>query len=281
MNDNYLNNQRLLNLLSQYLNKYECSINKSQITKVCSHGVDELTAYKLLLACYLNVDEDRKFTDLYFDKMIHLLNEEDYINNPYYKNIKFNNQKINSWQIKTSKYKAYELFVCDDFKYEGDLLIPQLGFFNKPFNYLAVYDNNRLWMSITPNEINTMKGPIENAKGNVLTFGLGLGYFAYMCSLKEEVKSITIIEKDSSVIKLFKEHILNQFEYKYKINIIQEDAYTFLKTLDESLYDYAFVDIYHDASDGKQTYLNFKEYVNKYKTITFEFWIYQTIKYYL
>ena len=53
-----------------------------------------------------------------------------------------------------------------------------------------------------------MKLPVERAKGKVLTFGLGLGYFAYMCSLKEEVESVTVVEKDKSVIKLFNEIIL-------------------------------------------------------------------------
>ena len=195
-------NNLILNALSIYLNEYECSITPSPIKKVMECGVDELFAYKLLLSNYLAI-ENQEIIDMYFDKMVHKLEVKDYIRNPYYENIPFNNKKIDSWQIKEGKYKPYELFVFDDFKYENDLVIPQVGYFNEPFYYLAVYDNNRLWMSITPNEINTMKQPINNAKGNVLTFGLGLGYFAYMCSLKDDVKSVTIVEKDERVIKLF------------------------------------------------------------------------------
>lgn len=273
-------NNLILNALSIYLNEYECSITPSQIKKVMECGVDELFAYKLLLSNYLAI-ENQEIIDLYFDKMVHKLEVKDYIRNPYYENIPFNNKKNDSWQIKKGKYKPYELFVFDDFKYENDLVIPQVGYFNEPFYYLAVYDNNRLWMSITPNEINTMKEPIDNAKGNVLTFGLGLGYFAYMCSLKDEVKSVTIIEKDERVIKLFKDNILPYFANIEKINIIKEDAYVYLSKMNDDMYDYVFVDIYHDAGDGKEVYLKMNQYRNRFKKTIFEYWIYNTIKHYL
>ncbi len=273
-------NNLILNALSIYLNEYECSITPSQIKKVMECGVDELFAYKLLLSNYLAI-ENQEIIDLYFDKMVHKLEVKDYIRNPYYENIPFNNKKIDSWQIKKGKYKPYELFVFDDFKYENDLVIPQVGYFNEPFYYLAVYDNDRLWMSITPNEINTMKEPIDNAKGNVLTFGLGLGYFAYMCALKEDVKSVTIIEKDERVIKLFKDNILPYFANIEKINIIKEDAYVYLSKMNDDMYDYVFVDIYHDAGDGKEVYLKMNQYRNRFKKTIFEYWIYNTIKHYL
>lgn len=273
-------NNLILNALSIYLNEYECSITPSQIKKVMECGVDELFAYKLLLSNYLAI-ENQEIIDMYFDKMVHKLEVKDYIRNPYYENIPFNNKKIDSWQIKKGKYKPYELFVFDDFKYENDLVIPQVGYFNEPFYYLAVYDNNRLWMSITPNEINTMKEPINKAKGNVLTFGLGLGYFAYMCSLKDDVKSVTIVEKDERVIKLFKDNILPYFVSIEKINIIKEDAYVYLSKMNDDMYDYVFVDIYHDAGDGKEVYLKMNQYRNRFKKTIFEYWIYNTIKHYL
>ena len=40
-------------------------------------------------------------------------------------------------------------------------------------------------MTITPDEIETMKEAVDQAFGNVLTFGLGLGYYAYMVSEKD------------------------------------------------------------------------------------------------
>ena len=74
-------------------------------------------------------------------------------------------------------------------------------------------------MSVTPNEVYTVQPAIDNAKGKVLTLGCGMGYFAYMASLKEEVESITIIELEQDVIDLFENSILPQFENKDKIYI--------------------------------------------------------------
>lgn len=274
-------NKKVLTLLSYYLNDHACAITPSQVKKVAACGVDEAKAFELLLLSYLNI-EDKEFIDLYFKDKIHLLDEKDYLYNPYYQNISFLNKKLGAWEIKKSKYRPYELFVCDDFHYNGNQIIPQLGFFNKPFYYLAVYFQKRLWMSITPNEINTMKKPIEEANGNVLTFGLGLGYFAYMCSLKENVQKITIVEKDENVVILFKQFILPQFAFKEKIHIILDDAYLFLnQKMKDNDYQYVFVDIYHDAGDGKETYLKFKPYEKRFPNTTFCYWIMDTIQYYL
>lgn len=136
-------------------------------------------------------------------------------------------------------------------------------------------------MSVTPNEINTMKEPILKAHGKVLTFGLGLGYFAYMVSVKENVESVTIIEKDASVISLFRKCILPQFKYKEKIKIIESDAFEFLNKLKNGEYDFAFVDIYHDVGDGKEVYLKFKEKETLFSETEFTYWIEKSIKLYL
>ena len=58
----------------------------------------------------------------------------------------------------------------------------------------ALLENDRIWMTITPNEIETMKEPVDGAFGNVLTYGLGLGYYAYMVSEKENVETVTIVD---------------------------------------------------------------------------------------
>lgn len=274
-------NDLILRILSYYLNDHECDIDSEQIKKVMECGVNEELAYKLLFLSYFEI-EDKYFIDMYFKNIFKSLKASDYNNNPYYKNISFDYKKNGTWEIKKASYKPYELFVCNDFKYEDGKVLPQLGFFNETFSFLAVYNNDRLWMSITPNEINTMEKPISKAFGNVLTFGLGLGYFAYMCSLKENVETITIVEKDKDVIDLFTKYILPQFEFKNKIKIINIDAYDFLNNqMNQKEYDYVFVDIYHDASDGKETYLRFKPFEKRFTNTKFDYWIFETIKYYL
>lgn len=180
-----------------------------------------------------------------------------------------------------TSYKPYELFVRDDLIYEEQKIIPQLGFFEKPFYFPAIYQNDVLWMSITPNEINTMKEPINKAFGNVLTFGLGLGYYTYMTSLKDNVNSVTVIEKDANAIFLFKKYILPQFSHPEKVIIIEKDAFAFYNNLVDGLYDFVFVDIYHDVSDGLIIYKKFKETENRFNKTPFSYWIEKSIIKYL
>jgi len=268
-------NEELLKRLAIFLNETPDIIKEHQVLDVAKSGIhDEDASYMLLL---------KEFLDFSFDysKIVKKENPIDYINNPYYKNIKISNKKFNNWTLKYAQYKPYELFVRDDFKEIDDNVYPSLGYFDKPFKYIAVYESNRLWMSITPNEINTMEKSIEEANGNVLVVGLGLGYYSYMVSLKDNVSNITIIEKDINVIKLFNKVLLNQFKYKEKIRIINEDVYEYFKNNDLNQYDYIFVDIYHDVSDGLDVYKKLSKTTNALQNTKTRYWIEDTMKYYL
>lgn len=99
-----------------------------------------------------------------------------------------------------------------------------------------------------------------------------------MVSLKEEVESVTIIERDQNVIKLFNEYILPQFEYKDKIKIINIDAFKYMNKVNE--YDYLFIDLWRDVSDGLDLYLKFKKYEDKIN-IKVDYWIEKSILSYL
>ena len=68
-----------------------------------------------------------------------------------------------------------ELFVRDDFlPLDDGTCLPQLGWFDTSFRFPAVKENNLVWMTVTPNEINTIQPCVRQSHGNVLTFGLGL-----------------------------------------------------------------------------------------------------------
>ena len=272
-------NEHILYKVSRYLNFAERAIDAAQVDEVASCGVSRQRAVELLFANYLDMDEDEKRG--YLPYMLKRLDKRDYQKDEYYKNINFERVSKGNWQLKKDSYAPYEIFVQDDFVYDFQKVLPQLGYFEEAFEYPAVYQDGRLWMSVTPNEINTMREPISKAKGKVLTFGLGLGYFAYMCSLKDDVQSVTIVEKDKCVIQLFEEVLLPQFAYKDKIRIINDDAYAYLDKMQDKEYDYAFVDIYHDAGDGVEVYKKFKQKLGKFSRTAFDFWIEKTIKYYL
>ncbi len=267
-------NNELLSRLSKYLNDNPNAITINQVNKVIKAGVDEKYALKVLLDEYLEYRYD--YTSILFKEDINK-----YLSNPYYKNISFNNKRKGNWQLKISEYKPYELFVSDNFFIKDEEVLPHIGYFNKPFKYQSVYQNNRLWMSITPNEINTMEKDINDAKGNILVVGLGLGYFQYMTSLKSDVLSIDVVEVDKDIIKLFKNQILPQFDNKYKVNIINDDVYNYFNNNDLSKYDYIYIDIWHDVSDGLTHYLKLKKFEEKYQNTIFRYWIYDSIKYYL
>lgn len=208
------------------------------------------------------------------------LNELDiknYINNPYINKINKIAIDKNNYHLKLNKYKAFELFISDEIEVDNNNYYKEytnLGYFNKDFTYLSLDYKNDVWMLISPNEINTMNKHIELAHGNILTFGLGLGYFQYMTSRKNNVNKIYIIEKDTTIIDIFNNEILPQFENKDKIIIIQDDAFNFIKNnMNNIKFDYAFIDLYHNPNDGLEFYLAFKAIENKYKNATFSYWL--------
>ncbi|MCX5775906.1 MAG: hypothetical protein NTV44_06130, partial [Firmicutes bacterium] len=129
------------------------------------------------------------------------------------------------------------------------------------FSYLTVSEGDVIWMSVTPNEIETMQPVIDHVQGKVITFGLGLGYFAYMASIKDDVESVTIIENNKDIISLFNKHILPQFAHKEKIKIISADAFEYAqKEMPKHDFDEAFVDLWHGAEDGVALYIRMKKW---------------------
>ncbi len=213
---------------------------------------------------------------------ITLLNPNDFKSNHYYKNVKPDLFKDFNFCLTNDFYYPYECFIYKDTStYENDYFIEinHFAFFDTKFPYLVLKQNNIPWMSLTPNEILTMEKPINNAYGNVVTFGLGLGYFTYMCLLKEDVKKVIVVEKNPSIIKLFKSNLLSQFPNQDKLEIINQDAFDFLNNKNNfNDIDYLFLDTYHTANDGISMYLKFKSKQDKYLNTTFTYWIENSLK---
>lgn len=278
MNSVKENNFEVIGMIAYYLINHPDFINKDMINElVSSCNISEEEAFFVLFcsACGLDdcKEDDKYLINNYFRKSIKRLNISDYTSNPYYKNILVEGTKFNNWEIKYESYKPYEAFIYNDLIINGDIEIPCVGYFKEEFKYLAVLENNNEWMMITPNEINTMQGVIDSVSGDVVTLGLGLGYFAYMASLKDDVKSITVVERDKNVIELFSKVILPRFEHKDKIKIVNEDAFEFAKR--DNNFDYTFVDLWHDVSDGVNLYLKMKK-LEKNNTKYF-YWIEKSI----
>lgn len=204
------------------------------------------------------------------------LNTHDYDSNDFYKFIKEeieDNLSYRNFHLKWNYYQPYEGLLYDDINLNNLYEINKVGYFKNKFNYLNLLENDQVWMNITPFEINTMKKSIEKAKGKVLTFGLGLGYFAYIVSNKKEVDSITIVEKNKDIIDFIYENIISKFKNKEKINIINDDIYNYSSgKLKE--YDFIFVDTYKQADDGLKFYVDL---YSDFKNTNCDFWIEDSI----
>ena len=207
---------------------------------------------------------------------IERLSIEEYENNPYHQNIHFDTVQEEDIVLTNDSYQPYEAFLTNTAEMFLNLpvVLPNIGFFKEQFSFqsIGMKSVSKAMMTITPVEINTMKEPIANAKGKVLMLGCGLGYFAYMASLKEDVESVTIIEKDPAVIKLFTEHILPQFEHKEKIQVTEADALAYLDTLQDGTFDYCFADIWLGA-DEFALYMAVKDRTKHMKKMKTDYWI--------
>ena len=177
----------------------------------------------------------------------------------------------------------WEGFVYNDPVLLADFTeIPSIGFFRERFSFPAVLQKGREWMTLMPNETATLENAVKNSFGNVVTYGLGLGYFAYRAACKAEVQSVTVVEKDKNVISLFTEHILPLFPCKDKITVIEADAFAHAENLlQKGNFDYALADIWHDAGDGTPLYLRFRDIAAKTTNIKWDFWLEETIIAYL
>lgn len=273
-------NTLFLQILSYYLNNHSKIINKSLIdefkrqVKLSNSESFHHLFYSFFIDELKIPNEEKEVLNYYLYNSLKQLKNEKYINNDYNMHIKANN-KSSCWEFVTQEYQSFEGFPCgltivDELNYFIEF--PQIGYFKHPYNYMSVLENNREWMTITPNEIETMQKHIDNANGNVLTFGLGLGYYAYMVSQKMNVEKVTIVEKDLNIIKMFKENVLPFFPNQHKINIIHDDAFHYLQNNNLQNINYVFIDIWHDVQDGIYLYLQFKGIEDNYE-VAFNYWI--------
>ena len=212
-----------------------------------------------------------------------LLRLSDYLNNPYLEKLKNLSLSKDDWSLSKKRITAYSLFPYEDEYHYGVNynLKMSLAFFDRDYFYpsISLYKNE--WMSLNPYEIRTMEIPIALAKGKVLTLGLGLGYFAYMAHLKDEVKEVHIVEMDKSLIEVFNEYFLPLFPHPEKIHIHKADAFCFIRDINDRDYDYIFSDLWHDVSDGLPMYLKLKEKFNEFKFTRCVYWIEGAIMTYL
>ena len=165
--------------------------------------------------------------------------------------------------------------------YEGEYPVLSVGCFSSPVRTLALYENDMPWMTVCPSEISSMEKEMRHAHGRVLTLGLGLGYYAMAVAERPEVSSVTVVEREKSVISLFRQHILPFFPDPEKIRIIEADALDYCAQLEDGMFDYCFADIWSGQEDGAPLYLALKDLLSPLRRLETEYWIEKEIRAYL
>ena len=274
-------NGRLTVLFAAYLENFPKIITEEMIKGLCE-GTDFTyeEAFSAILCEVLGLDgdesaDDRRLIREYLPRAVKRLDAEKYKSNPYYKTVKIENITDGDWELRKECYPAFRGVICHDMIIDDDFTeVPPLGFFTEDFEFPAVLEGGNEWMTLTPVDIDTCDLAIESAHGKVVTFGLGLGYYAFMAAMKPEVSSVTVVERSERVISLFERYIRPQIPCADKIRIVCKDAFEYAEfDMPRERFDYAFVDIWRDASDGTPIYEKMKSLESLSRGTKFDYWI--------
>lgn len=194
---------------------------------------------------------------------------------PYLRDIHFSDCTAGRYQLRNVSYEKGEILQYDFPLIDGSSYIPRLGCFTEKVCFPTVYEGTMPWMSVIPSEINTMREPAEKAHGKVLTLGLGLGYYQYLCLLNSNVEEVTVAEISEDVIELFKKNILPQFsaDKQARIHIIHTDAYAYMKQISQKDYDFVFADLWEGEKDGREGFRRLEKEKKRLPGMEFSYWI--------
>jgi hypothetical protein len=151
-----------------------------------------------------------------------------------------------------------------DFKLSKFSITPQ----NRSFrcytpdgDYVRLTHNGECVMSNTDMEERTNMEFVRKANGDVFIAGLGIGLIILAIQNKDEVKSITVLEKYSEVIGLVKD----QLPLNSKVKIIQGDVFEYdfpkgtkFDTVYFDIWNYINEDVYEEMKELKKKYRKYK-----------------------
>jgi hypothetical protein len=108
--------------------------------------------------------------------------------------------------------------------------VPCRGYWSPPqavSDLLLLTRRGETWMSLMPVQVEGLSLAADGARGDVVLFGLGLGWLAATCALRREVDRITVVELDRELIELHRELAL--FErlpggMGAKVRVVEGDA---------------------------------------------------------
>ncbi|MGN0970921.1 MAG: hypothetical protein ACI4OY_03125 [Aristaeellaceae bacterium] len=279
MNSIHQENETILARLSGFLCADARAITPEALAEMTALGLTESEAYMHLLAAWLELPAP--LWRRYLPRMLHRLDPAAYMADPCLQAIRDAAGTEGPIALGEDGYAPCELFVADDFVTDSEgRVYPQLGWFREGFRFPALTENGRVWMTVTPNEINTIRPCAQAVHGKVAAYGLGLGYFAFHALLNPRVTSVTVVERSANVIDLFRRRLLPRFPRRECLRIVQADAFDYAaRTAPRESYDCVFTDLWHDAGDGLPLYRRMKALEGPGPR--YFYWIEKTLRAYL
>jgi hypothetical protein len=107
-------------------------------------------------------------------------------------------------------------------------------------NYVLTRDD-RLWMSLSPVETESLAPHVPRMRGHVVIAGLGMGLALYNALLRPAVRRVTVVERDADVIALFDKIRSPEWPCADRFRIEQTDALTWRSPVPV---DYLYADIW-------------------------------------
>lgn len=127
--------------------------------------------------------------------------------------------------------------------------------------YIKLEDKYGVVMSDTPMEKRTNYDFLRKANGDVFIAGLGIGLIVLPLLEKDNIKSITILEKFNEVIQL----VGSQLPLNDKVKIIQGDVFEYefpkgtkFDTIYFDIWNYVNSDVYEEMKELKKKYRKHK-----------------------
>jgi hypothetical protein len=172
---------------------------------------------------------------------------------PYHSHIDLTRITSHHFTFEKDLVRGRELFNADAIQKDPERELNdymKLRAMDRDFEAVYLYQDEKDWMLDAPSEAFTNDPYAEKAHGRVLTLGLGIGYFLYMCTLNPQVREITVIERSPDVIDMFCRDILPQFHTPLPIHFIAADAFACWQDEQLKQYDYIYADIWQSSDDG-------------------------------
>ena len=166
-----------------------------------SFGKSDIAAFERLLRAYdeamgrdaeLNNSNGVSLSEAELRKLgAKKLDPRVYEKDPYYQALSgLAKRKAKGATLGKTTIKARSPFLANEERSkEGDAasIVQPYGYFDRDFAYPSISEDGRIWMSLCPHEIETMREAAQKLTGRILVLGLGLGYVPYLLSLKTEI----------------------------------------------------------------------------------------------